>query len=48
MQKQEKNTIKKNILLDWIYKQKNNIPIFDLIKFLEKKKLEKSENNHQG
>lgn len=27
--------MKKNILLDWIYKQKNNIPVNDLMEFIK-------------
>jgi len=29
------STIKKNLLLDWIYKQKNNVPVNDLMEFIK-------------
>jgi hypothetical protein len=35
MDEQTKPTIKKNILLDWIYKQKNNVPVNDLMEFIQ-------------
>lgn len=35
MNKQTILTIKKNILLDWIYKQKNNVPVNDLMEFIK-------------
>jgi hypothetical protein len=35
MDKQTISTIKKNILLDWIYKQKNNIPVNGIMEFIE-------------
>ena len=35
MQEQNTKTMKKNLLLDWIYKQKNNIPVNDLIEFIK-------------
>ena len=35
MNEQTTPTIKKNILLDWIYKQKNDIPENDLIEFIK-------------
>ena len=28
-------SIKKNLLLDWIYAQKNNIPVIDLSEFIK-------------
>ena len=44
MNEQNTPTIKKNILLDWIYKQKNDIPENDLIEFIKShsKKQQKS------
>jgi hypothetical protein len=35
MKEQAPTTIKKNILLDWIYAQKNNIPVTDLAEFIK-------------
>ena len=35
MNEQTTPTIKKNILLDWIYKQKNNILENDLMEFIK-------------
>lgn len=35
MNEQNLLNIKKNHLLDWIYKQKNNIPVNDLIEFIK-------------
>jgi hypothetical protein len=35
MKEQAPTTIKKNILLDWIYAQKNNIPVTDLTEFIK-------------
>ena len=35
MKEQALTTIKKNLLLDWIYAQKNNIPVIDLAEFIK-------------
>jgi hypothetical protein len=35
MKEQASTTIKKNLLLDWIYAQKNNIPVTDLAEFIK-------------
>lgn len=35
MKEQTTPTIKKNLLLDWIYKQTNNLPVSDLIEFIK-------------
>jgi len=35
MKEQAPTTVKKNILLDWIYAQKNNIPVTDLAEFIK-------------
>ncbi len=35
MNKQTIPTIKKSLLLDWLYQQKTNVPVSDLIKFIK-------------
>ena len=35
MKEQATTTVKKNLLLDWIYKQKNNIPVTNLAEFIK-------------
>lgn len=35
MNEQTTLTIKKNLLLDWIYKQKNNVIVDDLMEFIK-------------
>ena len=46
MNNQPKPTIKKNLLLDWIYKQKNNVLVNDLIEFI--KYHSKNSRNHKN
>lgn len=46
MHEQTKPTIKKNILLDWIYKQKNNVLVDDLMEFINS--ASKTSKNHKN
>ena len=46
MKEQTIPTIKNNLLLDWIYKQTNNLPVSDLIEFIKSnEKTQKSPKN---